>query len=187
MNQRISLTEADIWELYDSDDSFIVIPTNMSIKSNGEAVMGRGIAFQAVNRFDGIKKIYGSALMNNKTINGFYIFPKYRLITIAVKRHWKDNADLQLIESQLELLKKSSNKMNYGTVFVPMLGTGYGGLLYEQVLPLLLKYSFDGMVIVVPPDSLYASEEYRESFLPGANRKKDRRVDLSGCFSDINI
>jgi hypothetical protein len=192
MKSKIELAEADIWDLYDDTEDgqagpFIVIPTNTTVKSNGNAVMGRGIAAQAANRFDGIKKAYGSALKNKKTINGFYVFIKHRIITIAVKYNWKDDADIDLIDSQLELLKKSSSKMNYGTVLVPMLGCGFGRLPYEQVLPLLLKHSFDNMLIVVPPNQLYASEEYRESFLPGINNKKDKRVDLSKCFSDINM
>ena len=184
MSTRIA--NQDIWELFD-DNSFIVVPTNISVKANGNAVMGRGIAAQAVQKYPNLPKLYGKAIIEGKTINGFYVFPKYRIVTVAVKKHWKQDADIVLIESQLELLKRSTEKMNYETLLMPLIGCGFGRLTYEQILPLLLKYSFDGMVVVVPPNELYASEDYRASFLPAISGKRDRRVSMSNCYSDIEI
>lgn len=42
--------KGNIWTLYDSDPTcYICITTNGFVKSNGEAVMGRGTALQAMD------------------------------------------------------------------------------------------------------------------------------------------
>ena len=184
--QSTRIAHADIWSLF-KKDSFMVVPTNISVKANGNAVMGRGIAAQAAKNYPELPRLYGNAIKSGKTIDGFYVFPKLGIVTLAVKKNWRQDADIKLIESQLELLQRSAEKINYGTLLMPMIGTGFGRLTFEQILPLLLKYSFKEMVIVVPPNSVYASEEYRESFLPGIKGKKDRRVSMSGCFSDVEV
>jgi hypothetical protein len=186
--QDTTIHLGDIWALYDNGDPYIVIPTNTTVKSSsGRAVMGRGIAKQAAERFPRLPELYGRALKSGKTINGFYVFPKMRIITIAVKYQWRDDADIGLIESQLKLLKESSKNMKYGAVLCPMLGCGFGRLSYEQILPLLLQYSFKGMSIIVANNDVYANTEYRDSFLPSINGKKDKRVSLSNSFSDIDV
>jgi len=186
MHTKTSIISADIWALFKKDTN-IVIPTNISVRINGDSVMGRGIAAQAAKNFPELPKLYGKAIREGKTIDGFYVFPKLGIVTLAVKRHWKEDADIKLIESQLELLQRSAEKLDYGTLLLPMLGCGFGRLTYEQVLPLILKYYFKEMLIVIPSNELYAKEEYRTSFLPGVNGKKDRRVSLSGQFCDVEI
>jgi hypothetical protein len=186
MHTKTNIISADIWALFKKDTN-IVIPTNISVKANGDAVMGRGLAYQAAKNIPELPRLYGKAIKAGKTIDGFYVFPKLGIVTLAVKRHWKEDADIKLIESQLELLQRSAEKLDYGTLLMPVIGTGFGRLYYEQVLPLILKYSFKEMLIVIPHNKVYAVEEYRESFLPGVNGKKDRRVSLSGCFGDVEI
>ena len=53
----------DMWELYEKHEwATFCITTNGFVKSNGEAVMGRGIAKQAVDRFPGLPIRLGQLL-----------------------------------------------------------------------------------------------------------------------------
>jgi len=179
----------DLWDYHSKKKGhYVVVPTNTTTNKRGHAVMGRGIAAQASKKFPKLARQYGKRLRKDKTVNGFCVFKKLRLIMFPIKRHYKDDANLALIENSLKNLKltllfdKSIKK-----VFLPMVGCGFGNLLYEQVLPLLLTDIFDNMTIVIPPNKLYSKDKYRESFLPGRSGKKDRRVGLSNCYSDIEV
>lgn len=56
----IEIHSYDIWKLLDDDPNGIpVITTNLFVKKNGEAVMGRGIALEAIKRFPELPKING--------------------------------------------------------------------------------------------------------------------------------
>ena len=188
-SNSIIVSIGDIWDWHNPNKKqFICIPTNQTVSKQGNAVMGRGIAFQAATKFPKLKKDYGKLLLNNKTMNGFYIFSKYGLITMPVKKHFKDQANIELINGSMEnlsLLLDMNNTIK--SVAIPMLGCGFGGLLYEKVLPVLLKHWHEKMILVIPPDELYNKEEYRESFLPGIDNRKDKRVSLSGQFPDLEM
>ena len=47
----------DAWEL--SKDHFLCITTNGEVKINGQAVMGKGIAKEAANRFPELPEAFG--------------------------------------------------------------------------------------------------------------------------------
>jgi hypothetical protein len=46
----------NLWDYIDDPDVIICITTNGDINSRGEAVMGRGCAFEAKKRFPGVEK-----------------------------------------------------------------------------------------------------------------------------------
>lgn len=53
----------NLWDFYRTEsDCFIVIPTNGVLKSNGEAVMGAGLAKQAAQRFPTLPQLLGQAI-----------------------------------------------------------------------------------------------------------------------------
>ena len=192
---QVNIHYGDLWNFHNKDESkYIVVPSNTTVRKDGSAVMGRGIAAQAAKKFQKLPRAYGTRLRKQKTIDGFFVFKKRAIIMLPVKHDWKDNANVELIKDGLDLLSQVLNvDKSIKSVGIPMLGCGFGGLAYEFVLPMLFSFirknhaHINRIHIVIPPNKLYSIEEYRESMLPAIGGKKDKRVSLSGSFSDVEI
>jgi len=63
-----------------------VITTNGNIKNNGEAVMGKGIALQAKERYPGLPSLLANHI--KKCGNVISISPDYKIITFPTKNNW---------------------------------------------------------------------------------------------------
>jgi hypothetical protein len=131
----------NLWQLHRHGE-WIVITTNGTIKRNGEAVMGRGVALQAKEQFPSLSAELGMAL--NRIGNVPHVFFKYKLITLPVKHEWMQQADLKLIEQSLGILthidrRLEASKYEPPTVYLPRPGCGNGGLKWEDVRPLCEK------------------------------------------------
>lgn len=142
--------KGDIWNYYDKGN-WIVIPTNGTVKANGEAVMGRGLALRAKLKFPQLPfalgrfiNAYGNVVfVSNLQGKGFKAI---RLITFPVKNHWKETASLHLIE-------RSCNQLVYVApqnfpIYLPRVGCGNGRLDWEDVKPILERYLDDRFIVV---------------------------------------
>lgn len=129
----IRVEKDDIWEWYKKGYN-IVVPTNGSLRSDGKATMGRGIALQACKGFGKIDTALGNLIRQHG--NELFYLEKQRLIMFPTKRTWKDNADLVLIKQSCLQLKKlmEFKKIN---VVMPKVGCGFGKLKWKQVLPII--------------------------------------------------
>jgi|SRR3989304_7208936 len=141
--------QGDIWEAYNSG-FWIVIPTNKCVKKNGEAVMGRGLALQAKQRFPCLPLDLGQAI---KDVGAYvYAFMRYRLIVFPVKNDWRANADLKLIEESckqlLTVVNDDIHHAFFGPVYIPRVGCGYGQLDWKDVKPILEKYLDDRFIVI---------------------------------------
>ena len=79
----------DIWDYHDQGH-WIVITTNGIVKSNGEAVMGKGIALQAKQRYPDLPKELGQSITfcgNTVRVLGRPPFSGYRLVSFPTKHH----------------------------------------------------------------------------------------------------
>lgn len=136
----------DIWEKYDQG-YWIVITTNGSVKKDGTAVMGRGIALQAKQRFPDIPLRLGRAISEDGNLPVF--FPRYRVVTLPVKRVWSEKADLDLIYTSC--LRLEQGVLAVFKIKVPIYtvrpGCGNGGLKWEDVKPVISFLSDDFVVI----------------------------------------
>lgn len=124
----------DAWEL-SKDFDVMCITTNGTIKNNGYAVMGRGIAKEAAIRYPHIAKLLGDVISKqgvicaplmwvNEDATLIYAFP--------VKYNWWEKADIELIKkSCLEMVEFYSG--NQFTILLPRPGCGYGQLNWEDV------------------------------------------------------
>ena len=137
-------TQGDIWEAYNAG-CWIVIPTNKCVKNNGEAVMGRGLALQAKQRFPCLPLDLGVAIKDC----GAYVYAlmRYRLIVFPVKDDWRANADLKLIEESCKQLLTVVDSCS-PPVFLPRVGCGNGNLNWKDVKPILEKYLDDRFIII---------------------------------------
>lgn len=139
--------KGNIWYYWDKKNTFIVIPTNGYVKRNGQAVMGRGCALQAVQRVPHLPRYLGRLIeeYGNKvfqTAMGIVSFP--------VKHNWWEKADLTLIEESCKRLVDLSTLPGFkdSTFVMPRVGCGNGKLDWEDVKPILEKYLGERFLIV---------------------------------------
>lgn len=128
-----------------------LIATNGQTRRDGAAVMGRGCAQQARDMLPGIDYKLGELLRKygNRPFRLTSLEDGSHLCTFPVKHHWKEAADLDLIERSALQLVELVDRFEYQTVFLPRPGCGNGQLSYEQVRPVLEKIlTGDGFVIV---------------------------------------
>lgn len=112
------------------------ISTNGTIKSNGEAVLGRGCALEAKIRFPHLPKELGEQLKFKG--NRVHYFAKYTMFTIPVKKQWFEKADLELInQSVLEMHHFATRVFPKDIICIPRLGCGNGGLNWDDVKPIM--------------------------------------------------
>lgn len=107
---------------------------------NCVGVMGRGIALQFKNAFPDNFKAYAEACKNDEVQPGeMFVFetlqltPPHYIINFPTKRHWRGKSRIEDIESGLNALKEVILERGIESVAIPPLGSGLGGLDWQQV------------------------------------------------------
>lgn len=116
---------------------------------NCVGVMGRGIALQFKNMFPENFKAYADACAREAVQPGkMFIFqtnelanPKY-IINFPTKRHWRGKSRIEDIKLGLEDLVKQVQALDIQSIAIPPLGSGLGGLDWNEVRP-LIQNAFD--------------------------------------------
>lgn len=139
-------TFGNIWNYLDEYDA-VVVTTNGFVKKNGEAVMGRGIALEAKQRYPWLPKRLGELL--TKGANVPYAFEQgscCRLIlTMPVKPRfgptgqpgWAVKADIGIIKNSALELSRIADELELTTIIMPRPGCGNGGLSWNIVRPVI--------------------------------------------------
>lgn len=135
----------DLWASHAQGD-IIVITTNLTRCSSGLAVMGRGCAKEAADRFPMLKRDLGAQI--GRGAARVLWWPGYRLVTFPVKRHWRDPADLNLIERSARELLQLVRVHDWTQVVVPRPGCGAGQLDWDDVRPRLARIWDDRFVVM---------------------------------------
>ncbi len=158
----------NIWvvkgDLFDSEMQ------TLTISVNTVGVMGKGLASR-------LKYLYPSAYVayqdyvksgvlkpgrpvvyrmigDNDYIKWFLFFP--------TKRHWREKSEISMIEEGLRWFVKNYKKEGIESVAFPALGCGLGGLKWEDVGPLMVKY----LKYVDIEVELYVQGDEEEYFKP---------------------
>lgn len=126
--------------IFDEDVEAIVNTVNCV------GVMGRGIALQFKKLFPDNYKAYKKACDNGAVVPGkMFIFeesgwnnPKF-IINFPTKRHWRGKSRLEDIDQGLSALKDWINEREIGSIAMPPLGSGLGGLDWKDVKELIDK------------------------------------------------
>jgi len=113
---------------------------------NCVGVMGKGIALQFKQAFPDNFEDYSQACNKGKVrIGKMFVYrtdrmfhPKY-IINFPTKRHWKAKSRLEDIELGLKDLVKVIKDLNIKSIAVPPLGSGLGGLNWEEVKSRILN------------------------------------------------
>ena len=111
---------------------------------NTVGVMGRGLALQFKKAFPENFAAYKKACDNNELITGKVLSvslnsmsPPYYIINFPTKSHWKGKSRLEYIEQGLDDLLLETDRLALTSVAVPALGSGLGGLPWNEVRTLI--------------------------------------------------
>lgn len=155
---RITTPDTNIFDIADNDfNTAVCVTTNGKVKTNGYAVMGRGIALEADRRFHLAERLgkllsrYGNVPfdMGSMTHHGGEAH-RYHIITFPTKHHWKDPSDIKLIERSAKKLVEICDKNNITKCYLPPVGCGLGGLDFNRdVAPVLSKILDNRFIIII--------------------------------------
>jgi len=145
----------NIWD-HPNKYGAIVITTNGIVKNNGEAVMGRGIALEAKQNYPDLPKRLGNVLKQFGNITWLHEFDFWNgeedyqkwVITLPVKHHWKDKADIELIQDSIFRLVAIADEVGIKKIIMPRPGCGNGGLKWEDVKPVIEPYLDDRFTVM---------------------------------------
>lgn len=113
---------------------------------NCVGVMGRGIALQFKQAFPANFKAYAAACAADMVQPGrMFVFERHALgnpryiINFPTKRHWRGNSRIEDIRSGLSALAGEIIARNIRSIAIPPLGSGLGGLAWDEVRPLVVE------------------------------------------------
>ena len=135
----------DIWEY---PAGYICLTTNGDVRKDGAAVMGRGVALQAKERFPGIEFAVGEEIRRCGNVLMVLDFIDWRsstreehnprlFVIFPVKHHWREPADLGLIHESAMSLAELAEEHPDKTFILGRPGCGNGGLTWDEVRPVL--------------------------------------------------
>lgn len=141
----MKIVMCDIWSFH-GEGRYIAVTTNGSVRRDGCAVMGRGLAFQAARRFPYLARLLGERLRLSG--NNVYIFESERIITFPVKHEWHMKADLELIsKSARQLAELIKIHPEIAPVYMTKPGCGNGRRTWDEVRPIIEPVLADKVVI----------------------------------------
>ena len=142
----MEIRRCNIWELMHEFDA-ICVTTNGIVKSDGKAVMGKGIALQARNLFPGIDVALAGHLKLWGNIPAIIWHDAMcKIVSFPTKNDWKDKSSLELIDQSAFLLSHMIEGYGWTKVAMTKPGCGNGGLNWADVEPIIVKHLPD-MVI----------------------------------------
>lgn len=122
-----------------------MITTNRSVRRDGRAVMGRGTAAQAAEKFPWLPEWYGKQLLAGRT--GVVTCEAARLVLFPVKERWHDQADLEIMRNSYQELVALRSLLPH--LVMPLPGAGFGELPMATALELAVKYLADTPITLV--------------------------------------
>lgn len=123
---------------------------------NCVGIMGAGLALQIRDRFRANFAAYAKACRRGDMIpgrvmvydRGVGMAPRW-VVNFPTKRHWRDPSRIEDIEAGLADLVRAIRDRGIGSIAVPALGAGLGGLDWDQVKPRIVSalMPLDGVAV----------------------------------------
>ncbi len=145
--------------LLDSDAEALVNTVNTV------GVMGKGIALMFKEKFPENYRAYREACKSSQVVTGRVFVTEIKslvektkwVVNFPTKRDWRGDSKLEWIEAGLESLKDFLVENDVKSVALPPLGSGNGGLNWNDVKPVIVKHlqGLDVDVLIYEPTSQY--------------------------------
>lgn len=127
--------KADIWQYMEFAHDAVCITTNGAVRKDGACVMGAGVAKQAAERYSHLPYQLGHSI--KKSGNQPYVFTMGpytpHIVTLPVKHHWRQQADIDLIVRSIKQLVFLTNALHWESVVLVRPGVGNGRLNWDDV------------------------------------------------------
>jgi O-acetyl-ADP-ribose deacetylase (regulator of RNase III) len=120
-------------DIFTANTDYIVNPVNCV------GVSGAGLAKQFAGKYKLPQDIYEACAKSGGMFIGklIYVHP---VIFFPTKKHWRDPSKMEYIEAGLKKFCETYQKNGVSSAAFPPLGCGLGGLKWENVRPLMLRY-----------------------------------------------
>lgn len=136
----------DLWRLR-GDARCITV--NGVVWKDGTAVMGRGVAAQAAAKWSELPTILGSKIREQGNhVAVLTMWEATWIVSFPVKHHWRQAADLVLIERSCGELMDLADRIRLRSILLPRPGCGNGQLDWAQVGPAIAPLLDDRVTIV---------------------------------------
>ena len=129
------IVQDNIWNWVGRCDA-LCITTNGIVKSNGELVMGAGIAKQARDWIPGLARAAGQAVRKNglrTELMGSFCKEGTKIVLLPTKNHWRDPSPLELVLKSMSQLEQLVDERNWRTVAFTPPGCGHGGHKWSDI------------------------------------------------------
>ncbi len=152
----------NLWEFKKRGHPIAITINGVVKRDSSRLVMGRGCALEAKNRFPDLDLILGDIILR-KGYGLIWLYPE-QIVFFPTKYHYKEEADLWLIEHSCQELIKLWNHEHTknermleaeksegigSTLYLPRPGCGNGGKDWEtEVKPILKRYLDDRFVVI---------------------------------------
>ena len=145
--------KGNLWDFHNMGFP-VVITTNCEINNRGEAIMGRGIALEAKQKFPGLAKDLGKFIKFH--FSDVHYFPEYNLFNFPTKFDWRKDSDINLIKMSVNNLseivtykrRNDTTFVNFDRIYLVRPGCSNGHLNWEEVKPIISKYLDDSYIVV---------------------------------------
>lgn len=130
------MLELTTGNILDSDATCLVNTVNC------EGYMGKGLAYQFKNKYPETNKSYIQACKNGTlhpgTLHFFHEDGKL-IINFPTKDKWREKSKIEYIEQGMKALTELITSKHIDSIAIPPLGSGNGGLRWEEVREVILK------------------------------------------------
>lgn len=143
-----------IFRVANGPNEAICITTNGMIKTNGHAVMGKGIAkaaddyFKISSKLGEYLKKYGNRAFDMGFFSAYGQVP-HHVLTFPTKHDWRNDSDINLIRTSAEQIVRICNARNINFCYLPEPGCTNGHLNYETQVKPILESILDNRFVVV--------------------------------------
>lgn len=110
---------------------------------NCEGFMGKGLAYQFKNMFPETNKSYIKSCKNNELYPGklhSYFENGKLIINFPTKDKWREKSKIEFIVDGMKALINLIKEKNIKSIAIPPLGSGNGGLNWEEVKTIIVEY-----------------------------------------------
>ena len=162
---------------------------------NTVGVMGKGIAKDFRHLYPDMFERYRTFCAEGQfNIGQLYLYrtPHKWVLNFPTKRHWRSPSNLEWIESGLSRFLATYSQYGITSISFPQLGTGNGGLAWDDVRPVMERYlrqvRIPVYVHVRPRDPNFVPEHLRPTDVPELSRELNaprRDVGFEKFVSDL--